>query len=206
MPKKKVTKNEDKKTLRLTDDQKRDRDGALAATFLTPSLQAAATTQRFIDYAGDKPSIGALVGELRSQIKTAQDGELARPEAMLVAQAHSLDAIFNQLARRASNAELLEHFESFLKLALRAQSQCRSTIEALSEMKNPRNVAFVKQANIAQNQQVNNGPRAEENETMQSKLLEQTDGERLDTRTQSTSGGTDSTLETVEAVNGAENG
>jgi hypothetical protein len=37
------------------------------------------------------------------------------------------------------------------------QAQCRATIEALAEIKNPRPVAFVKQANIAQGpQQVNN--------------------------------------------------
>jgi len=30
-----------------------------------------------------------------------------------------------------------------------AQSQCRTTLEALAEIKNPRAVAFLKQANIA---------------------------------------------------------
>jgi hypothetical protein len=41
---------------------------------------------------------------------------------------------------------------------LKAQAQCRVTLVALAEMKNPRPVAFVQQANIAAGlQQVNNG-------------------------------------------------
>jgi transposase InsO family protein len=44
-----------------------------------------------------------------------------------------------------------------MRLALKAQSQCRATVEALAEMKNPKPVAYVQQANIANGpQQVNN--------------------------------------------------
>ena len=40
---------------------------------------------------------------------------------------------------------------------MRAQGQCRATLQTLGELKNPRQVAFVKQANIANGyQQVNN--------------------------------------------------
>ena len=48
---------------------------------------------------------------------------------MLTAQAHTLVAIFNNLARRASNAEYRDHLDRYLKLALRAQSQYRATCE-----------------------------------------------------------------------------
>ena len=55
----------------------------------------------------------------------------------------------------------------------RTKSQSRATIETLAEIKNPRQVSFVKQANIAGgNQQVNNGippSRAGENEIPPSK-------------------------------------
>ena len=44
-----------------------------------------------------------------------------------------------------------------MRLALKAQSQCRATIEALTNIKNPRPVAYVRQANIGQAVQVNNG-------------------------------------------------
>ena len=69
-------------------------------------------------------------------------------------QAHTLDALFNESARRAGNN--LGHYpdtvDKYMRLALMAQSQCRTTIETLAEIKNPRPVAFVKQANIANNQ------------------------------------------------------
>jgi hypothetical protein len=61
---------------------------------------------------------------------------MGRAVAMLTTQAHTLDAIFNNLARRAVNAKYLNNLDIFLKLALRAQSQCRSTWEALSATKN----------------------------------------------------------------------
>jgi len=79
---------------------------------------------------------------------------------MLTAQATSLDAIFNEMARRCAlnMGEYIGAADTYMRLALKAQSQCRTTIEALAEIKNPRPVAFVKQANISHgHQQINNG-------------------------------------------------
>jgi len=45
---------------------------------------------------------------------------------MLTTQAHSLDAIFNILARRAINAEYIDQLDTNLKLALPAQSRLRA--------------------------------------------------------------------------------
>jgi len=95
-----------------------------------------------------------------------------------------------------------------MRLALKAQSQCRATLETLAEIKNPKNVAFVRQANIAQgHQQVNNGPttenaapRARETEKTQNELLEANDGERLDTGTTGTAIPNDQTMETVGEI------
>ena len=50
----------------------------------------------------------------------------------------------------------------YLRLALKAQSQCRATLATLAAVKNPQPVAFVRQANIAHGpQQVNNAAAAE---------------------------------------------
>jgi hypothetical protein len=76
-------------------------------------------------------------------------------------------------------------------MALKAQNQCRMTLETLAAIKNPPMV-FAKQANINQgngNQQVNNGMPAPASRTekiinQQNELLEeQHGGETLDTRT-----------------------
>jgi hypothetical protein len=44
-----------------------------------------------------------------------------------------------------------------MRFALKVQNQCRGTLQALVQLKQPSNTIFVKQANIAQgHQQVNN--------------------------------------------------
>ena len=119
-------------------------------------------------------------------------------------------AIFNNLARRAINAEYMDNLDRYLKLALRAQSQCRATWEALATIKNPLVMGYVRQANIAHGpQQVNNAsatpdgaPRAGENPNLQNKLLEENDGERLDPGTASTPGRADPVMATVGKVDG----
>lgn len=57
------------------------------------------------------------------------------------------------------NQNPLPNLESFLRLALKAQNQCRATLETLAGIKNPP-VVIARQANINHgngNQQVNNG-------------------------------------------------
>jgi hypothetical protein len=102
-----------------------------------------------------------------------------------------------------------------MRLSLKAQSQCRSTLEALAEIKNPKPVAFVQQANIAHGpQQVNNGTapppadpsRAGESEKPPNKLLESQNGERLDTGAAGAAGGADSRLEAVGTGNRSTDG
>ena len=114
---------------------------------------------------------------------------------MLAIQAHTLDTIFNELARRSSS-NMTEGYgeaaERYMRLALKAQSQCRTTIETLSEMKNPTPVAFVEQADscswaAAGEQHCAGGTLARGIfDFEQNKLLEQQNGERLDIGTAGT--------------------
>jgi len=161
--------------------------------------------------------ITELVGSLATQTKKMKDGDLGRAEAMLLSQAHTLDAIFNALAQRAAmNAgQYIDATDKYLRLALKAQNQCRATLQTLGEMKNPQPVAFVKQANITSGpQQVNNGAiyapdshaHAAKNEFQQNELLEQNADEQLDTRPQGASVSNDSTVAPVGAINRANNG
>ena len=147
-----------------------------------------------------------MIHNLNQQVNAVKDNKLGRPEEMLVAQAHTLDAIFNNMTQRAVlNAdEYIDACDTYLKLGLRAQSQCRATLETLSEIKNPKSVAYVRQANIAGgHQQVNNGvstsnePRAEESQNRPNELLEAQDGERMDIGETATSGRENSSVETM---------
>jgi hypothetical protein len=182
---------------------------ATARSALSPTVQAAVTLKEYDKKFGDLKLQGLIDG-LQEQVKKSNDGDMGRAVAMLTTQAHTLDAIFNNLARKAVNAEYLNQFEQYLKLSLRAQSQCRATWEALSAIKNPPVMGYVRQANIAHGpQQVNNGtssdkPYGRENQNSQNELMEQKDGERLDIGTTGKTGKADPAMATMGEVDGAE--
>jgi len=179
--------------------------GALARTMLQPTVQAAATLQQY-EKAFREVNPLDLIEALTEQTRATSRGDLKRAEAMLTAQAHTLDAIYNHLARRAENAQYVDHLGSYLKLALRAQSQCRATWETLNTIKNPPVMGYVRQANITSGpQQVNNtlavpAPAAEEIPNLQTKQLEEKDDQRLDFGTSRTAGRVDSAMAAVGEV------
>ena len=124
---------------------------------LSPTIQSAIGIQAWGKFAGEI-DLAELLKDLRERVEKVQGGDLRPVEAMLYGQAVTLETIFTNLARRATSQEHLKQFQTHLSLALKAQAQCRATLEALAEIKNPRPVAFVKQANISGgHQQVNNG-------------------------------------------------
>jgi hypothetical protein len=186
----------DPNTLRLYATDKNEAH-EIAEAAIRPSINAAATMRHFKGQVlpGTIP-ITDLVEALTRQSESVNKGDLHRCEAMLTSQAQTLEAIFTDLAIRAARnfGEYNHTAEMYMRLALKAQSQCRATIEAIAEMKNPKPIAFVKQANIAHGpQQVNNtenqsfraGTRVRENEIPQNKLLEAENGAQMDTGTQS---------------------
>lgn len=148
-----------------------------------------------------------LVTVLKAQGDELSNGGLRHAETMLCAQATSLNMMFGELARRAAlnMGEHMSATETYLKLALRAQNQCRATLETLATIKNPP-VVFAKQANIAHGpQQVNNDTasiaRACESEKAPNELLEADDhGQGLDTGATRPAGAGHQELATVEAV------
>ncbi|WP_194468905.1 hypothetical protein [Silvimonas amylolytica] len=101
----------------------------------------------------------AYMETLQHQADAMKAGNMAEIETMLLTQANTLDMAFNRLATQAIQNPLMQQMDTLLRLALKAQAQCRASLEALADIKNPRPVAFVKQANIAHGpQQVNNAP------------------------------------------------
>ncbi len=110
---------------------------------------------------------------------------MTRAEAMLLSQAHTLDALFNSLVVKGLDQTHMPQYESFLRLAYKAQSQCRSTLQTLSDIKNP-SVVYARQSNITNgNQQINNGvpaPRMQENKNYSNELLTELPNEVLDNR------------------------
>jgi hypothetical protein len=140
-------------------------ESMLARAVVRPTVKAATTIKSFETAFGEL-DLTSLVGALSTQVDALLRGELGRAEEMLLTQAQTLDTAFHKLTRIAgNNLSNLEATDTFMRLALRAQSQCRATLETLAVIKNPTPVAFVRQANIANGpQQVNNaaqtGPEA----------------------------------------------
>lgn len=190
---------------------------ALARSGIEPSVVALTAIGGYqVTVPKEHLHFSALQTALDQQSAAVQAGDFSRPEAMLTVHAHTLDAVFHNLlirAQRSMDAGQNAAAETFMRMALKAQSQCRTSIEALAEIKFPKSATFIRQTNIAQQQQVNNGatPAAgstarpqEKNVTPTNELLEATHGERLDTGTTSKAGGSNPQLETVGAVKRAQ--
>ncbi|WP_174425517.1 hypothetical protein [Cupriavidus basilensis] len=101
----------------------------------------------------------------------------------------------------------MKNLETYMRLALKAQAQARSTTEALGMLKNP--APYIKQANIAAgHQQVNNHTyasasphtRAANPLSAPNELMGASNGEWLDTRAAGQAGRSYPTVGTVEAV------
>lgn len=174
---------------------------ATARAMLSPALQSAWTLHEYVNSPVEL-DLQALIDCIEKQVGTVKEGNLERIDQMLLSQAHTLDAIANNLFRRARNQEYMSNLESFLKLGLRAQSQCRANLEALANIKNPK--TYLSQTNIAHNQQVNNSiPAKKRNPPIE--LLETSDGERLDPGTQQETVRDDPGLAAVDEQHRAEN-
>ena len=80
--------------------------------------------------------IGALTDRLLDRIEQMKAGDMSEAEAMLLGQAHALQAIFVNLSRRTVKQEYLKQWETYMRMAMKAQSQCRMTLETLTTLKN----------------------------------------------------------------------
>ena len=106
--------------------------------------------------AGDRIDLSDILDSLQQSSEMLQsDAPLELTENILISQAQSLNAMFCDLAIKANNQKFIDNMDKFLRLALKAQSQCRATLETLANIKNPP-IVFAKHANIAHHQQINN--------------------------------------------------
>ena len=176
------------------------KEAAMARIALTPEYQSAAALLSCQNLS-DTPLM-ELAGELKIQTTALKRGDMSRAEDMLLAQAHALSGLFSHLVSRAMGAKHLDILESYMRMSLKAQNQCRATLQTLGELKSPKQVAFVRQANIGNQVQVNNGTkpaRTRKNRNVPNELLEVEHGERMDTRATSAAGNADPAMATLEA-------
>jgi hypothetical protein len=187
-----------KRDVKIARDPSKTEERQLTEVALDPMLTNASTCVGYMAAQHGEIDITEAMGVLSDAAKEVNGGKLDRLEATLSAQAEALNAIFTSLANRASLkiGSDLNSAERLLRLSMKAQAQCRATVEAISLIKNP--PVFARQANINNGgqQQVNNGSMPADVERSarthagggnsrfeQTKLLEAVDGQRMDTRT-----------------------
>jgi len=192
-----------KKPPQAKKDKESESEG-YAKVSLSASYMAAIISDSFTKTILPKAELADVVLELNKNINTIQEGDMQPIEAMLISQAHALQVMFVTLGRMAAEKTQLAQYTAFMNMALKAQSQSRSTIQALTELKYPKQATFVKQANISHgHQQVNNATNthapahAKENQNPQNKLLEAQQNEWLDNGKAATPSATDQAMATV---------
>ena len=212
MPKRKQSHTyQPRKAIPLEQGKTQHEDGMEYGRMLTAPEVAAYRVIRATQpkHLADEIDVPGLLATLRDHAKAASSGDLSRVEALLTNQADALQSLFVGMVERGLRQEYHAHVESFLRLALKAQSQCRATLETLVNIKNPP-LVYAHQANLTTGpQQVNNGvwPNlARETEISQIQLSGAAHELRQDTRASGAASAIDSSLEAVASVDGAENG
>ncbi len=128
-------------TIRQTADEPTGR--AFARTLLEPDIRHGHAARAFGgDWinAPDKPVLMDYADWIGAVGDKAVKGDLAMASRMMAAQAVTLDAMFTELARRAAlnMNEYPQATERYARLALKAQSNSRATLEALAKLHQPR--------------------------------------------------------------------
>ena len=207
------------KTKKVADNQaatmtKAERQKALGSMATSGTCNAAAAMESFQkNLNGPEVDFNVIYESLGERVGKIQGGDLSMVESMLFSQASALQTMFTSLVRRGSAQEYIKQYQVYMGLALKAQAQSRATLEALVEMKQPRQQpTFVKQANIAAgHQQVNNtyasasahtgiSSHTENSQTEPNKLLEADHGQRLDFGAHAAAGRANQRVEAVGAV------
>ena len=178
---------------------------------LHPSTQAAVTIQKYTAGGeGSELDLILLTEGLQNEIAEVNGGDLRKMEALLVTQAFALNAVFGHLIRLGlpADGQRLNSCDLFLRMALRAQSASRATVEALTALKHPP-VIYARQANVTSGaQQINNAfaepAHGRDLENGPNKLLEVSNGERMDTGTTGAAGRANPELEAVASINRTE--
>ena len=206
-------------------DKRKNRDSAFVNS---ASIANAAITESFGKDLFPDADVLAITENLNKSMESVHEGDLKELESMLVGQAKALQVMFATLARRANAQQYLKQYSTYMNLALKTQAQSRATIQAIVELKYPRQVVVTQQANFsAGHQQVNNGAtqrnfdanthahaptHAEKNQNEPNKLMEsnhentiEVQDKRLDTRTTGKTINSDTPLETVATVHRGKN-
>ena len=134
--------------LELQRDETKTPRRQMTEGMLNPAISNAEACMRFMQPGWTGAGLTEAMEVLSERTKAVNAGDMRDMEGTLVAQTAALNSIFIELTRRAhlNIGQNLDVTDRYLRLAFKAQSQCRATVESLALIKNPR--VYAKQANI----------------------------------------------------------
>lgn len=108
--------------------------------FLRHGIVGSALSDKMVGKLPGDPRFDDFSTALRATMEGCTDGNKSLATALLTAQALSLDALFTELSRRATMnmGEYPQSTERYARLAFKAQSNCRASLEALAKLHQPR--------------------------------------------------------------------
>lgn len=130
--------------LRLEQSSNETGAQALARKLLEPEVRHALAASAFAGKAlgGSvaNPGLMDFVDHMQLASDKAESGDIAAASRLLMAQALTLDSMFTELARRAAinMGDHINAAERYGRLALKAQSNCRATLDTLGKLHQPR--------------------------------------------------------------------
>lgn len=130
-------------TLRVVRRPNESDEAAFARSAIDPELRHGIIASSFTvpTFSGDiVNSVGDQVEHVTALLDKAAAGDMAMVSRTLAAQAITLDVMFTELARRTglNMGEHLHAAERYARLAFKAQSNSRATLEALAKLHQPR--------------------------------------------------------------------
>ena len=157
-PQKRTGKQRAAATLEIEAKEGETNEQTYARVMLDPVIRHACNAMNYsaqVFGETNQPGIMQSTQALQDNVAKAEAGDLRAVSRMLASQAYSLDAMFSELSRRSLNnmGGYLDASERFMRLALKAQTACRSTLEALTKLHQPRE-------QIVKHVQVNEGGQA----------------------------------------------
>lgn len=130
-------------TVEISAKDGEDRELLLAQLALEPGMRHAAISSTYAansfsdDHQTPITSSVSVIGDAMAQGRV---GDKALASNLLAAQAMTLDSMFTELARRSAlnMGEYIGAADRYMRLALKAQANCRATLEALGKLHQPR--------------------------------------------------------------------
>ncbi|MDJ0594493.1 MAG: hypothetical protein QNJ72_31710 [Pleurocapsa sp. MO_226.B13] len=166
-----------------------------------PSALGSGVIASIMDSGDNIKAVNAAKDGIEETLTKVKSGNLEDLEEILVNQVYVLNGLFNQLViqGKASLTEpavmrsLPNHPKTMLNVALKAQTQCRATVQTINELKNPKKTTFIKN-------QLNNVKMELEERIEQLEGTTEHGSKKLDRGTEAATISIDSEMEALEFI------